>query len=446
MNSYVQTILSLLKEKRGIAATAVAAEGADGRHYVQVVGVPGFPVFAVKPSGAYELPFEHSYTNAGMKKMGLTILDGRSEGLNAVLFADKLAARPRNRHDLCLGYGYDRSAIELVRQMATEAVPEKSQVIWREPSDGGGHLATNASRVDESRPGGRSVGSRCISSQVSVTDAAPPRANTCVAAHKLCSYFERDGQQRALEAYAKFAFAPAMGWGIQDKMELYEASRRAFYQALPEGEALSAFSKIYDDLYRPAPAGGWGVGRNSAGPCWPAAKTFETIKTEFPLFSWAGPVTLLNAHTLGDWATLLSSLEKMRELKPVAGYPVMAVSKFLHFYNPELFPIYDNLAIKDGVFKCFRNDFREFCYASGLQYESPGNTVTCFWKYIRWASSLLASAHSGFMEAFVDWLRRQPGAELQRRGVDASTLYATAFEFVAIGAWCMETEDIAASA
>ncbi len=148
---------------------------------------------------------------------------------------------------------------------------------------------------------------------------------------------------------------------------------------------------------------------------------------------------MLNFHSSGDFAVLLSSLEKMRGLKPIAGYSVMAVSKFLHPYNPELFPIYDNLAIKDGVFKCFRDDFREFCYASGLQYESPGNTVTCLLKYIRWASSLLASAHSGYMEAFADWLRTKPGAELQRRTFNVSSLYATAFEFTAIGAWHMET-------
>jgi hypothetical protein len=290
MNAYVQRIKSLLASVRSLVADDVAeTEGTDQRLYAQVIGVQGFPVFTVKPSGAYELPFEHTYRNVDMKeKMGLPILDGESESLNAVLFADKLATRPRNRHDLCLGYGYDRSAIERVRQMAAEAAPEKSQMIWRELSDGGGHVATNASRVDESRLGGLSVGSRCISSQVSVTHAVRPGGNICVAAHKLCNYFERDGQQRALEAYAKFAFAPAMGWGIQDKMELYEASRRAFYQALPQGEALSAFSKIYDDLYRPSPAGGWGVGRNNAGPCWPAAKTFETIKTEFPLFRWGG--------------------------------------------------------------------------------------------------------------------------------------------------------------
>jgi hypothetical protein len=131
MNPYVSRIVSLLKSVRGLVATPFTTEGTDRRVYVQIVGVPGFPVFAVKPSGAYELPFEHTYTNAEMKKKGWPILSAESEGLNGVLFADKLAARPRNRHDLCQGYDYDTAAIARVRKMAAEAAPQESWQIWQ---------------------------------------------------------------------------------------------------------------------------------------------------------------------------------------------------------------------------------------------------------------------------------------------------------------------------
>jgi len=255
---------------------------------------------------------------------------------------------------------------------------------------------------------------------------------------KLCSYFEREGQQLALAAYSKFV--SKAGWGIEYKMKLYEMSKRAFDSTVSQSTALAEFERIDADLWSH-----WGLGRNSAGPHWPAQKTFEVIKAEFSGFAWGNPVTLPHFHRDGNHVALLSGLQKMEGLKAIASYPVMAVSKFLHFYNPELFPIYDKTVIYDGVFVCFRDDFKEFCAKSGLRYEYE-DTPTFLSKYIRWASFLLASAHSGFMEAFVDWLRRQPGAELQRRTVDASTLYATAFEFVAIGAWCMETADIAASA
>lgn len=134
MNPYVQRVVDLLKSERDFYDADVAeTEGTDHRLYAQVIGVPGFPVFTIKPrTGAYELPFEHTYTKTNMKeKMGLPVLDGESEALNAVLFADELARRPGNRHDLCPGY--DPSAIERVRQMAAGAAPEKSQMIWREP-------------------------------------------------------------------------------------------------------------------------------------------------------------------------------------------------------------------------------------------------------------------------------------------------------------------------
>jgi hypothetical protein len=54
--------------------------------------------------------------------------------------------------------------------------------------------------------------------------------------------------------------------------------------------------------------------------------------------------------------------------------------------------------------------------------------------YMDWASSLLLVAHEGFMQVFVEWLEKQPGVELRQRTFDAATLYATAFEFTAIGA------------
>lgn len=92
-------------------------------------------------------------------------------------------------------------------------------------------------------------------------------------------------------------------------------------------------------------------------------KLFETIKGEFPEFSWGGSINLLTLAKSGARARLESRLAKMQGIKPKKSYPHMTVSKFLHFYNPGLFPIYDNKVIWEGVFKRFRNDFRVFCGA-----------------------------------------------------------------------------------
>jgi hypothetical protein len=98
-------------------------------------------------------------------------------------------------------------------------------------------------------------------------------------------------------------------------MKLYDASWRAFDPATPVDEALRAFQTIYSDL-----KADWQVFRNASGPCWPAEKTFATIKDAFSGFAWREPVTLKNFHNAGDHASLLSGLVKMRDLKPVAAY------------------------------------------------------------------------------------------------------------------------------
>lgn len=276
--------------------------------------------------------------------------------------------------------------------------------------------------------GSPAAGVSVIPSSVSTLLVTPSRSN--VATKRLVSYFARDGQQRALDAYGKFI--SGKGWGVQFKMELYEHSPKAFDPCLPQDSALAEFEKIDSDLWSH-----WGLGRNSSGPHWTAKKTFETIRSEFSGVGWGSPVTLPKFQSSATQSTLASSLEKMRGLKSVTRYPVMAVSKFLHFYNPELFPIYDTEVIWNGVFRCFRNDFKEYCDRSGVRYHYE-DTASFLWKYISWASSLMASAHPEFMQVFLYWLDRQPGADLKRRTFDASRLFATAFEFTAIGAWRSE--------
>jgi len=56
-----------------------------------------------------------------------------------------------------------------------------------------------------------------------------------------------------------------------------------------------------------------------------------------------------------------------------------------------------------------------------------------------WASSLLSVAHGTFMHVFMDWLDKQPGAELRNRRFDPKTLYARAFEYTATGAANLES-------
>jgi hypothetical protein len=241
----------------------------------------------------------------------------------------------------------------------------------------------------------------------------------------LTEYFAPQGQRLALEEYGRFA--RAKDWTIGEKMEMYKASRKAFDPGVPYEDAFNIFrDEIYEKLskwqwYRPV----------SLGACWTPQQIFQTIRREFAEFEWGGPVFLPNLMGSGKLEALLSSFLKMREIKPNADFPTMAVSKFLHPYNPALFLIYDTEVIwKKVLGKCFREEFNQFCSMSNLPYSATKDSAELLRSYMAWAGSLVASAPN-FMDVFVDWLGKQPGSEGAKT---SSSLYSTAFEFTIIGA------------
>lgn len=253
----------------------------------------------------------------------------------------------------------------------------------------------------------------------------------------LRSYFQTEVQQRrALDAF----FVAWEGfWQVSRSLDLYEASLSAFNSPPNTDEALRYFGEIDAEL-----AGYWQAFRPwPREACWPAHQILDTIKLEFQEFSWVGPVNLLTFWKPQTALRLQSCLAKMQGIKPNKGYPIMTVSKYLHFYNPALFPIYDTYVIWNKVCNgCFRSDFREFCHGESLPYHRFTNedTVDFLPSYMRWANSLLSAAHPGFMQVFTDWLATQPGANLSKRKFDPMTLYATAFEFTATGATAVELQ------
>ena len=248
-------------------------------------------------------------------------------------------------------------------------------------------------------------------------------------AQTLLTYFETETQQRiALDRVVKKGWLDPAG-----NLNLYEASWRSFNSSLDAGAAFQHFEKIYGELRGP----NWQVFRSSRGSAgsWTPEQIFETIRREFADFSWRSPVNLRTFLASEASARLQRGLANMRGIKPNKYYPLMTVSKFLHFYNPALFPIYDTEVIWKMVFSRFRHDFRVFCQTANIAYDRAINdgTEAFLLHYMRWASSLLSTAHARFMEVFVDWLALQPGTNTSR-DFDLATLYATAFEFTAIGA------------
>jgi hypothetical protein len=184
-------------------------------------------------------------------------------------------------------------------------------------------------------------------------------------------------------------------------LDLYDASRCAFDPSSSEELALGHFSRIYYELASPR----WQVFR-PYGPaaCWSPERVFNTIKLELPEFSWRGSINLLNFPKIVTPQRLDSCLAGMRGIKPNQDYPHMTVSKFLHFYNPGLFPIYDAKVIWEQVFKRFDSDFRQFCPTADIQYaravQDGSEKFLRF--YMLWANFLMSVAHPTFMQIFVD--------------------------------------------
>jgi hypothetical protein len=146
----------------------------------------------------------------------------------------------------------------------------------------------------------------------------------------LCTFFENESHQR------KALYAVEQGKWLDPSTNafLYNSSRHAFDPTAKLDDAYPYFTQIYDEL-----SGYWRWWRPySPKSCWPPETIFKTIRTEFVEFSWGGTFSLKNVP---QESLLRPDLIAMRGIKPTRGYPSMPVSKFLHFYNPSLFPIYD---------------------------------------------------------------------------------------------------------
>jgi hypothetical protein len=253
-------------------------------------------------------------------------------------------------------------------------------------------------------------------------------------AETLSSYFENEPQlRRALAAFSSAWQYEVDSWVNEEFLNLYDASWRAFDPSLSADEAYRSFERVYVRLisyfqiFRP----------QSPADCWPPPQIFETIKREFPEFSWRRTLNLSNFPKSGTGLRLESWLSKMQGIKPKKQYPIMAVSKFLHFYNPRLFPIYDNKMIWEKVlYVRFKRDYLEFCHAERIPNRIAINedTATFLHYYMVLASSLLSVAHENFIHIFVEWLGDICGSVLAKRELDVTTLYAAAFEFTVIGA------------
>ena len=205
------------------------------------------------------------------------------------------------------------------------------------------------------------------------------------------------------------------GWKQQG--EMYVAAEQSFAQ----GQGVDRFREVYDALKS------WKIGRRGV--------------VKDPRWVWnrlAGINPELSRRRLSrvrrsDWGLIIDAVDSMKDVKTGQKPSLMAISKFLHFFNPRLFVICDREVVDEFVFG--HQWLRRLRDAVGSRtFEESGIDVP---EWMKDYLSLLALAsetlreNPGIMRAFADWVKDIPGTETHPR--DVTSFEATAIERFLIG-------------
>lgn len=142
--------------------------------------------------------------------------------------------------------------------------------------------------------------------------------------------------QAAFDRHYEYYVVRGRAWGIDNHVELWETASRAFGQ-----RSRDDFQRVYDVL-----RGSWQVFRGGRSH-WNEQEAFDALAHHDP------QLTALRLSCVGneDWPAIWKKIESVREIKTTkTGPSVVAVSKFLHFWNPRLFVIVDNAVVWNWVF------------------------------------------------------------------------------------------------
>ncbi len=143
--------------------------------------------------------------------------------------------------------------------------------------------------------------------------------------------------QRAYEAHA-LVYDRQRGWDIPHHVECWCRAQAAF-----DNGSFVDFKWLYQQLRNY-----WFVFRPYTTRSWSAAQTFDCLRRLES--SWQR----LALHDLGDESLryCLNIIIQLKDIKPnKTGPSIVAISKFLHFWNPRLFVIVDDAVMWQWVFE-----------------------------------------------------------------------------------------------
>lgn len=243
---------------------------------------------------------------------------------------------------------------------------------------------------------------------------------------------------RIEEALNEYVRVQPRNWSIRHKLDMYNNAKVAYNESLPIIAREHAFGQIYDNL-----RGGWQVFRGATDGYWSVEEAFSALCAERTSIGRDSGVSLMNlARNSSESRAISASLFNLKDLKRNNWYPWMAVSKFTHFSNPSLFPIYDTAVIwKKVLYGRFRADFEKWCGNLSVPiFETDRVSPQFNLTYTLLAADIIQKSSPELMPCFGAWFRNQVihHTDVSNVRADLETYYATAFEFIAIGAASLE--------
>lgn len=235
-------------------------------------------------------------------------------------------------------------------------------------------------------------------------------------------YFAPHQIKRTLLAHRAFV-SRKPEWRYQNRFALYPLADIAFSGNSSKTSAEAFFSlfmhlRAHWQLIRPA---------KRFMPC---ENIYKLIRKECKVCSVRSPITLRTLHSIPNaHKKILHCLIELKDIKklPTNKPSIMAISKLLHFYNPNLFLIYDWRFIETGLLKEFASEWELFSNYPKAQY----GAFDMYVKYLYFANALLRGKTARLKRAIKAHLG---SINVQFKATPITQTHAVIFEFAALGA------------
>lgn len=207
----------------------------------------------------------------------------------------------------------------------------------------------------------------------------------------------------AFEQHRRKYASGERGWDVPHHIEMWQTARRAF-----EEPSFEDFERLYREL-----KSRWQVFRGAKAH-WTARQSFERLRSLDPRYGTRRLSTLGDSE-LGDLWLLLEAMPDVKTNK--YGPSVVAVSKFLHFWNPKLFVIVDYGVIWSFVlehgwlwrsYEAARKDVDQRIFGKAQRHSDETCDLRSYLAILAWAGRL-ARDNPGIMERFAEHVGRNRG-------------------------------------